>query len=367
MPLNNNFYGIYKTIWVNTGGFSSTTSIAPYIIQSLGDKTQMNTNFKFFMQGDPRSRLLDIGNISQEFNVQAPILVTPSGNKSVQSTPSTSYNGIRDGLLLLKDMLAKVYGGYGGSINTSIVALPILSKADIKISNSESSISFTLKSDGDPGNTPNVYQLNSGYNSALGLSSGARVAKNYDFTVQFGTLQTYVLDATISFDIETKENNFLGAASQTTVQPPADIANNGIFPDGNTTYTGWQFPFLSVGAIKASASGKAAVSIPGTGTTGAINYNTGNYNLNGASASASFPNAAAVQAASNVGLQTSGQFTIQANSFIVNLWNGFAQSNNVMPTQLVFSQAIIDTANYNFSADNVMTFDFAVKAVYTGA
>jgi hypothetical protein len=368
MPLNNNFYGIYKVMWVNTGvnGFyNSNTGIAPYIISSLKDRTTMQADTKFFMQGDPRSRIYDIGNIDQTFEVSAPVLVNTSG-------PSASGASIRDGWLLLKDFLNKVYPN---GINTTISALPILSKATLNVTSNESSISFTITSDGDPGNTPNVYQINSyqtsnysGQSTAqqLGISSGARVARNYDFVATFGTIHTYIIDMNVNFDIETKKNYFIGDGTSTSVVPPADVSNGGVFPDGSKTYSGWQFPFISVGGIKASATGKAAVSIGSTNSNN-VNYNQQNVNLYGQTSSSSFPTAASIQAASNVGLQTSGQLTVGANTFILGIFNGFGATSNFMPSQLVFNSAIVDSSNYQFTGDGVMTFDFSVKAVYTGS
>ena len=78
MPLNNNFYGVYKFVTVKTKPISTNVvGLNPYIIQSLRVSDTMQTSAKFYMQGTPLTKVLDIGNVAQTITIDAPILVPP--------------------------------------------------------------------------------------------------------------------------------------------------------------------------------------------------------------------------------------------------------------------------------------------------
>ena len=185
MPLNNNFYGVYKFVTVRTKPISTNvTGKNPYVIQSLTVSDTMNAQAAFFMQGTPETKVLDISNVSQTIKIEAPILVAPPNEPAIV-----------DGLQLIWDLANLQY--VNGLPNNS---LPLLESANIKISTDKSSVNLTLKSDGDPNNTVNVFEINSGataqgYIATTNLNNGARVAKNYDFYINIGGFCFFVESA----------------------------------------------------------------------------------------------------------------------------------------------------------------------------
>ena len=109
MPLNNDFYGIYKIMKVKTIGPNEITgSLKPYVIEKFNVKTSMESEAKFYMQGSPLTRVLNIGNISETYNVTAPLLVPPI---------NATY-ALQDGLQLLNDILKLQYGTNTLATNT---------------------------------------------------------------------------------------------------------------------------------------------------------------------------------------------------------------------------------------------------------
>ena len=137
----------------------------------------MSAEAKFFMQGTPQTKVLDIGHTSESISVKAPILVPTEGNS------------ISDGLQLIWDLTALQYTN--GIPNNF---LPLLESAKISIGVENSNVDLVLKSDGDPNNTVNIFEINYGttaqnYITTTGLNNYGRVAKNYDFFVDFGGLK----------------------------------------------------------------------------------------------------------------------------------------------------------------------------------
>jgi hypothetical protein len=344
MPLNNSFYGVYKFVTVRTKPISTNvTGLNPYVIKSLNANDTMKANATFFMQGTPETKVLDIANVSQSIIIEAPILIAPENEPAIV-----------DGLQLIWDLANLQY--VNGLPNNS---LPLLESAKIKIGSTESSVSLVLKSDGDPNNTTNVFEINSGataqsYIATTNLNNGARVAKNYDFYINIGGFCFFVESADIEIKINSTEKNFLGVYQGNTLLPtnytvPQDGLNNGVYTDGDPSYSGWQFPFIAVGGIEITATGKAVISIDANGDF--INYN------NVQAPQTTVDN---LLAASNVTLQYSGELTTTASNFNV-FYAGNANLSDVLPPIFATNKAVITTRNSNFSAD-VMTTDFTVKA-----
>lgn len=348
MPLNNNFYGVYKFVTVRTKPISTNTvGLNPYIVQSLRVSDTMQTSAKFYMQGTPLTKILDIGNVSQTINVEAPILVPPPNSP-----------GLKDGLQLIWDLANLQYTN--GLPNNS---LPLLENAKINISSDKAGISFTLKSDGDPNNTINIFEINSGataqsYIATTNLVNGARVAKNYDFWVEFGDFCFFIDSVDIDIKVNSTDKNFLGVYQGNTLFPnnyqvPQDGLNGGVYTDGDPTYSGWQFPFIAVGGIEITATGKAVISIDANGNF--VNYNniqSYQTNIND------------LLAASNVTLQYSGELTTTATNFNIFYSGAGAPLSAVLPPIFATNKAVITTRNSSFS-EGMMTTDFTVKA-YVG-
>jgi hypothetical protein len=346
-PLNNNFYGVYKFITIRT--LPSGQSVAqqyPYIVETMTVRDSMQAQAKFYMQGTPLTKVLDIGHTSQEITVKAPILVPYTGNNTI---PNTLNPPISDGLKLLNDIINLQYTTAGVPNN----ALPLMSNASITIGVENSEINFTLKSDGDPNNTVNVFNITSGatatgYITTTGLNNSARVAKNYDFFVAFGDFQFFIEEAVVDIKIDTTEKNFLGAYPENYVVP-TDGTNGGVY-QGDTSYSGWQFPFIAVGGVEITAKGRAMISIDSSG-------NFTNFKLDPAIIPSDVD---ALRLASNVTLQKTGQLDLATNSFNI-YYTGNSTYTSVIPSLFNISKAVVTMRNANFSKD-IMTADFEVRA-----
>ncbi len=344
MPLNNGFYGLYKFVTLLTN--SPTLGIAknPYVIKSLNSNNTEDVNAKFFMQGTPLTKVLDIGSTKESISVEAPILVPESG-----------YT-IMDGLRLLWDMAALQYTN--GIPNNY---LPLMSKATINIGANDSKISFDLLSDGDPNNTTNIYEINygataQGYIQTTGLDRGSRVAKNYDFCVDFGGFKYFVEDCTVSITVKNSEHKFLGVLGK---QPPNqtvpyDGLNNGVWSpntdDELGSYSGWQFPFIAMGGIEINISGTATISI--NDTTGAIT----NWQYNDTVTS----DVNELISRGNVTLQPTGVFRYEQDNFNI-YYTGNNDLSAVLPPAFSVNKAIVKQRNAKFSDDS-MKATFEVQA-----
>jgi hypothetical protein len=343
MPLNNNFYGVYKFVTVRTSpnGGQDNTGKYPYIIKTLNDNNSMPTNAKFYMQGTPLTRVLDIKQVTENITLNAPILVPEQGQT------------MSDALKLLNDLVAFQYTN-----NLPNNFLPLLSKIVINIGVDGSSVDFTLLSDGDPNNATNVYKINYGataqsFIEETGLNYASRDASNYDFCVDFGGFAYFVEKCTITIDIKTSQKNFLG------VYPyyppfnsvPYDGLHGGIWnPTSNAdiaSYSGWQFPFLSVGGIEITASGTASISIDNE-TGNIINWK---YN--------DIPTASTNELIQrgNVTLQPTGVLRyVQDNFNIYFTANSVLQT--VIPAPFAINKAVITQTNNSFSeGDMKVTFE----------
>lgn len=354
MGLKNDFYGVYKIGEILTGVNGATTP-SPYIIKELKTTPKMDASAIFYMQGDPRTRILDINHTSETLTVTAPILVPQTGQ---------SPANLMDGRILLAD---KVDNSYTNGVPNNI--LPMLVSATLNIGENESNIVMELLSDGDPNNTINVYQISNtsaALINAIGLNYAARVAKNWDFTVQLGDLIYYLESATIQITVKHNENNFLGVAADNywasnfnTV--PTDGLNNGQWPAdingvADPSYTGWQFPFISVGGITITVSGVGVMTVDSDNPANNINYNRG------ANVVSTRPE---LMALANVTLQNPGELTFTQNNFTINQIYKDGSSVSVIPSAMAVNSAIVTQKTASFSAD-LLKVNFEVLA-FVGA
>lgn len=347
MPLNNNFYGVYKFATVKTIPYplsAAARALYPYVIKSLDVNDGMAVQPKFYMQGTPLTKVLDIGNASQEISIKAPVLVAVNPDLA-----------IIDGLRLLWDLANSQYTN--GLPNNF---LPAMTSAKITISN-DTNVDITLKSDGDPNNTINVFQITSGalaqsYIDSTNLVNGSRVAKNYDFFINLGGLCYFIENATVDIKINTDDKSFLGQYQGSNLPAnytvPTDGLNEGVYQN-DASYSGWQFPFIAVGGIEITASGTAVVSINENGEY--INYE----NIDAVQT-----NINDLLAASNVTLQYSGELTTTVNNFNIFYSGANAPYSGVLPPIFAVNKAVISQRNTSFNND-IMTTNFTVKA-YVG-
>jgi hypothetical protein len=70
MPINNDILGIYKQVYVLTGG----TAVS-YIVETANRNISIDANPKILIAGSPKTRIMDIGGITETISISAPILI----------------------------------------------------------------------------------------------------------------------------------------------------------------------------------------------------------------------------------------------------------------------------------------------------
>ena len=349
----NEFYGVYKIAKVFTGANGATTP-SPYIIKSINPNNTMDATAQFYMQGDPRTRVLNIGHTKESITIVAPILVPQEGQ---------SISNVKDGRILLTD---KVDNSYTDGFPNSI--LPVLESANLKIGAKDSSVTLTLLSDGDPNNTTNVYEISNSSQSLIdniGLNYASRVANNWDFAVQLGDLIYYLESAEISIKIATNENNFLGVAANdywagNSNSVPYDGTNGGewtpVTDAQKASYTGWQFPFISVGGITIEVTGSAVLIVDSDNPANNVNYSR---------AAAVVNSRSELMANANLTLQNPGELTFTQDNFTINQIYKDGSSVSLIPSAMAVNSAIVKMRSTNFN-EGLMNVNFSVMA-FVGA
>ena len=172
-----------------------------------------------------------------------------------------------------------------------------------------------------------------------------------------GGINYFVENAVINITIKTEEKNFLGvynALSPGQVVVPDDGTNNGVWPGGlDATYSGWQFPFIMVGGIEISITGKASISIDNV-TGFPINFNYSN---------STTTNVPQLRNNANVTLQPSGLLNAPAQNFNI-FFTGSQNYSGVLPSAFAINRAVVNSHAASFTSER-MEVDFEVKA-YVG-
>jgi hypothetical protein len=235
MPIRNELLGVFKTLRIGGNRF---------VLAETASRTRsMDVQAKTYIQGTPKTRILDIGGASETINLAMPILIGPGS--------------ALDGRSLLLEQITN-------ALNPSSATLPLIENASISINESQTSITLQLMSDGDP-NQPPVFEVfgdvpagfdGAGNNVPSYLLDPAlagcptRLARFYDFRVNLAGYFMYVMDAKIQVQVQTTKNYFLGGTTDCDAgNDVQDLARN----------WGTQFPFIGVSGVTISGSGKAAV------------------------------------------------------------------------------------------------------------
>ena len=236
MPLNNNLYGVYKTLKI--GGVS-------YIVESASRNRSMEVSPKSYVQGTPLSAILDIGGVKEDISIQAPILV---GGASAH-----------DGRTLANTKITEI-------LSPSTATLPLLQNANFRVSESGASVSMSLMSDGSAASSlAGYFQLvNSPIPALSPVSAGGptRVARFYDFRVNIGGRTFFVIEANIEVKSNVDTKYFLVPnATSTNIMDETGQGELVTIPNtGGTQYSfGNQFPFIGITGVEISGGGKAAV------------------------------------------------------------------------------------------------------------
>ena len=255
MPLNNNLFGVYKSLRV---------SGKTYVAENATRKVEMEVDAKNYVQGSPKSRVLNIGGTKESISITAPILV--GGGQTV------------DGRSLANTKITEI-------LDPNNAALPVLESATYKVSPEGASVTINLKSDGDPGSNTDTssrpFEVSGREIEELKPNSAggpSRVARFYDFRVQIGNRKYFIMEATLNVNSSVTEAYFLvpNDAAITDSVTQARITQT----IGGNIAAGYQFPFLGISGIKISGNGKAAVvlkDVPGTPNYGDyyfFDYNT---------------------------------------------------------------------------------------------
>ncbi|MBS1722304.1 MAG: hypothetical protein JSS66_04770 [Armatimonadetes bacterium] len=203
----------------------------------------MDVKPETYIQGTPKTRVLNIGGASEQIDLQMPILVGPAS--------------VLDGRSLLLEQITN-------ALDPVNATLPLIQNASIAINEAQTAINLSLISDGDP-NQPPVFEVfgdvPAGFQGAgnnvpsylLDPSHAGcptRVARFYDFRVNLAGFFMYVMDLKLQVQVSTEKHNFLGGT--TDCDPGDDVQ------DFERNW-GTQFPFLGVSGVTVSGTGTAAV------------------------------------------------------------------------------------------------------------
>jgi hypothetical protein len=238
MPINNNLFGVYKSLRVDGN---------VVVASSASRNRSMTTTSKNFIQGTPKARILDIGGTKEQITIDAPILL--GGGSAV------------DGRNLANNRLDSL-------LNPTTATLPILSRAVYTVNQSGGNVSITLESDGDPA-TNTVFEVRSSEVTELDpiANTPTRQARFYDFRVTIGTRSYYIMEASVTVEANTEEAYFL-IPGGTSIDGSGNLTPATSNVGGVTWKLGKQFPFLGINGIKISGKGKAAVVLVDGNTDG---------------------------------------------------------------------------------------------------
>jgi hypothetical protein len=348
MPIKNEFFGVNKTLMVG-GKF--------VIAESATRSRSMKVNQKNFIQGTAANRIMDIGGVSEDISISAPILI--GGGSYI------------DGRTLLNTQIQN-------ALLRSGAILPILESAEITISEEAGMVELKLKSDGNPANTSTFSVTEHGAHD-LADSSGhsdvlnplsmtfkpTRTAKFYDFRVALAGYIYFVKSARISVEVEIEEFYFIGAADGSTSDgtpiPSSDsTAGGGISPlpaagifTGNPYNIGTQFPWLGVSGIKINGGGTAAVLLQDTNA----DYN---FSASGEAVNVSFTGTELTLQQPGDTVTVSQSFALDVYDAVSGTWIGLFNVPGTSTPLVDLSKAIIDKADFKVEA-GLMTVDFGFK------
>jgi hypothetical protein len=262
MPIRNQLFGVYKLLELKS---PTGSTYRQYIAESASRRRTMDVQAKNYIQGTAKSRILDIGAISETFSFKLPILV---GGASVM-----------DGRSLILDYLA-------AALDETSTNLPLITSASITVSSEGGAmVDVEMLSDGLPSSVP--FRVTNRPIDSIGVGgvsspldpinapNPTRVAKFYDFRAKIGKFVYYIMEAKVQIKVNTEKKYFIagkqsgwGTSSQyvnaaiTNPLKSTSVTNVDGSLSGNNPYNfGTQFPFIGVSGITVEGSGKAAVEL----------------------------------------------------------------------------------------------------------
>jgi hypothetical protein len=288
MPVKNNIVGLYHMLRVGT---------QIVVADSFKRQHNMSASPKQYLQGTSKTRVLDIGGITESFDITAPILV---GNGASV-----------DGRTLANERLANLMANTTAGTNPS---LPIMTSAKYSIGSDSSSVTIALKSDTTPNSQ--IISLTNEEVTALipNAVSGTRVAKWFDFRVQLGGFNAFIQNGNIDINAQVDEIFFLGN--------PAIDSN---IPT--------QKPYLYVSSLTISGGGTAVATI--TGDTDLSNVKT-------------------------VTKQNPGRANVSDQQIMLQIYNGTNYVDLIDSNVVDFSSAVVDSSALSVST-KLITITFGFK------
>ena len=333
MPINNDILGIYKSVFITVAGGTARS----YIVESASRSVTIDASPKVLMQGSPKTRIMDIGGVTETISIQAPILI--------------GGGAAADGRAIATQKISEI-------LDPTSATLPILKSASFSINEGGGSVSITLESDGDSGvgtsafyvvnsNTPHPTLNPTGIGGSGTNSFGpTRVARFYDFRAQIGERKYFIQEANVDVNVETQKTYFInpydfadpgigyGLAGGAGTILPSVLSGNGI-----SYKYGTQFPHIGVNGLTISGKGKGAVVV---GSTYASETTAG----------------VTTQSAGRTVLASSGDVTFALE---VAQQTGFNMSASPSWGSLIpgigLSKAIINATNFSVST-GILTVDF---------
>lgn len=261
MPVNNKLYGVYKLL--ELGG-------QKYIVESANRSREMEAEPKNYVQGTAKSRIMNIGGIFENISVSLPILV------------GGAAEGGLDGRGLLATYIQQ-------ALNENSTAIPILTRAQISITQEQANVQASFLSDGRPSSQAFIvtnFPIDGVPNSPLDPSSAngpTRVARFYDFRCRIGGIIYYIMEANLEITVQTDRKYFIAGVetgwgeNTQYVNPALETTHNPLKSnESNNPYNfGTQFPFIGVTGIRVQGSGKAAVELTDYSTP--VDYDFNDY------------------------------------------------------------------------------------------
>lgn len=236
MPIRNELLGVFKTLRVGGTRF--------VLAERASRRREMEADAKAYVQGTPKTRIMNIGGAKETIELQMPILVGSAAPL--------------DGRSLLIEQIRN-------ALRPRDAVLPLITSASLQVNEGGANINLTLISDGDPTQPP-VFEVLDDVPSGTSYGNDVpsvlldptlndpfptRVARFYDFRVNLAGFYMFVRDANIQVNVQTVQNYFMQGrpAGSSSGDPAQDLSRN----------WGTQFPYIGVSGITISGSGTAAV------------------------------------------------------------------------------------------------------------
>jgi hypothetical protein len=330
MPINNNFYGVYKSLQI--GGNK-------VVVTSATRNRTMEAQAVNYIQGTPKARVMNVGGVEETITLDSPVFVGAGSSVDGRNLANAKINEI-------------LTSGTGGS-------MPILSSAKFSITQQGATVNLTLMSDGNPFNTT-VFEIRSDEVPELDpITYGpTRLGRFYDFRVQIGTRTYFIISADISVEVGTEKEYFFMPGNWEDARGYGPAGSGVTFDTtyssiGNSYYPGTQFPWIGVNSIKISGGGKAAVLLQNLNPGSDNDYLDAGESLN----------LSLQPGTTDMTLQRPGIAVSENTPFRLELWSpeykaaGGSGWTSLLPSSIDTRVSLVNTSNFTLGT-GLLTVDF---------